>query len=275
VSIRDVGLLACKECARQDNLAAFSSLLIGHRSGPYGESKSMRHQRTHRAILTAVLLPTLITGCNFDDDTSTTSSSPFEFAARGGGAAGRIANTPPTLSGTPSGQAALDARYEFAPSANDADGHALEFSINNRPAWATFDARTGRLTGTPTTSDSGVYRDIIIAVTDGRASATLGPFTIAVGTGLANLPGNGSAELSWTPPTQNTDGSPVTNLAGYRIYYGQSPQGLNYSTTLANASSTRHVVTGLQPGTWYFAVAAVSSTGTESDLSEIGSKTIG
>ncbi len=232
----------------------------------------MRRKKTARSIATLMLVPVLITGCGGDDSTSA-----FNFGAelRGLGTSGRIQNAAPTLSGVPAAQAAIDAFYEFAPAASDPDGHALEFTITNRPSWATFDARTGRLVGTPTANDTGVYANIIIGASDGRASATLGPFTIAVGTGLASMPGTGTAELSWSPPTQNSDGTPATELAGYRVYYGQDPQALSFSATLPDPQHTQYTVTGLPAGTWYFAVAAVASSGIESELSEIGSKTIG
>jgi hypothetical protein len=232
----------------------------------------MRRKKTLRSIATLLLVPVLITGCGGDDE-----ASAFNFGSeiRGLSASGRIHNAAPTLSGAPTPQAPIDAYYEFTPTASDPDGHALEFTITNRPSWATFDARTGRLGGTPTTNDAGVYANIIIAASDGRASAALGPFTIAVGTGLAALPGTGTAELSWSPPTQNSDGTPAIDLAGYRVYYGQDPQALGYSASLTGAQVTQYLITGLQPGTWYFAVAAVAANGIESELSEIGSKTIG
>src|ERR1700686_4746433 len=43
----------------------------------------------------------------------------------------------------------------------------------------------------------------------------------------APTPTVGAAALSWTAPDQNTDGSTLTNLAGYRIYYGTSANTLD------------------------------------------------
>jgi Putative Ig domain len=233
----------------------------------------MRRNTTLRSIASWLLSLTALSGCSWDSDSRSVDNLSAQI--RGLSGAGRIANAAPTLAGQPALQAAIDAYYEFTPSGHDADGHSLQFSITNRPDWATFDARTGRLAGTPTTSDTGVYANIVIAASDGRASATLGPFTIAVGAGAAALPGAGSAELLWHAPTQNSDGSPAVDLAGYRIYYGTDPNSLTYSATLNGANNTHYMVTGLHAGTWYFAVAAVTATGAESDLSEIGSKTIG
>lgn len=84
----------------------------------------------------------------------------------------------------------------------------------------------------------------------------------------------GTAVLSWRPPTQNTDGSALTNLAGYRIHYGTSPTALVSTIQLANAGASAYTVSGLAPGTYYFAVRAYSSAGTESVSSNIASKVV-
>jgi hypothetical protein len=85
---------------------------------------------------------------------------------------------------------------------------------------------------------------------------------------------NGTATLTWVPPTQNTDGTPVTTLSGYHIYYGTSASALTQSIVISSASTTSYEITGLSSGTWYFAVAADATDGTESAPSNVGSKTI-
>ena len=57
--------------------------------------------------------------------------------------------------------------------ANDADNDTLGFTIQNRPSWASFDTATGRLSGTPTSANVGAFNNIVISVSDGRASASL------------------------------------------------------------------------------------------------------
>ena len=78
-------------------------------------------------------------------------------------------------------------------------------------------------------------------------------------------PTNGSATLSWTPPTQNTDGSTLTNLAGFRIHVRHVGERRSTQTVeIANPGVATYVVTGLNSGTWYFAVKAYNSGGAES-----------
>jgi hypothetical protein len=90
----------------------------------------------------------------------------------------------------------------------------------------------------------------------------------------ADSAGRGSATLNWTPVTMRSDGAPLTDLAGYRIYYGTAPGTLNKTVVLADPKATTYVVTHLAPGTWYFAVAAYTQNGTESSRSNVGSQTI-
>src|SRR5690606_32266329 len=140
-----------------------------------------------------------------------------------------VENSPPRLAGTPPPIVLHGTQYVFQPEATDDDGDILHFSITNPPPWATFEATTGRLEGTPTEADIGVYDDIVIAATDGADDASIGPFSIEV-TAVAG----GAAELSWEAPTENEDGSPLTDLAGYKIYWGTQPDEYTNSVTIDN-----------------------------------------
>jgi hypothetical protein len=81
-----------------------------------------------------------------------------------------------------------------------------------------------------------------------------------------------SAVLTWTPPTTNTDGSPLTNLASYRVSWG-AQQGTYPSSMTVTAPANGATVSGLALGTHYFAVQAVNSAGTLSAYSNVASKT--
>jgi hypothetical protein len=72
----------------------------------------------------------------------------------------------------------------------------------------------------------------------------------------------------------NTDGSALTNLAGYYVKYGTSPTSLTGSVQVASAGATSYTVTNLTSGTWYFAVASYTTGGTQSAPSQISSATV-
>ena len=80
--------------------------------------------------------------------------------------------------------------------------------------------------------------------------------------------------MNWSPPTSNTDGSALTNLAGFHVYYGTSAGNLNQSVQIRNPGLTTYVVGNLVAGTWYFSVNAYTSIGTESVLSNVAGATI-
>lgn len=178
-------------------------------------------------------------------------------------------NSAPTISGTPATSVRVGSSYAFTPTASDPNGDRLTFSISNRPAWATFNTSTGRLSGTPTSAQAGTYSNIVIRVSDGRSTTSLRAFSIAV-----SEVANGSATLSWTAPTRNADGSTLSNLAGYRIVYGTSANSLNRTIEVRNPGVSSYVVENLSPATYYFAVRAFSSSGSESANSNVASKTI-
>ncbi len=186
-------------------------------------------------------------------------------------AAGGTTKDTVTISGTPSNTVTEGKTYAFQPTAKDSAGKTLSYSVSNKPSWATFSIATGLLSGTPTTS--GTFSNIVVSASDGTASGALPAFSIAV---VAPTPvsGTGSATLAWTDPTLNTNGSTLSNLAGVHLFYGQSQSAMTNEITVPSTSENSYTVSGLSAGTWYFAATAYTSTGVQSALSAIGSKTI-
>ena len=84
----------------------------------------------------------------------------------------------------------------------------------------------------------------------------------------------GSANLTWQAPTLNTNGTPLVDLASYRIYWGQTqgtyPNSRNHTTLTALSA----VVSNLCAGTWYFVVTSLNSLGIESSFSNVATKTV-
>ncbi len=198
---------------------------------------------------------------------SSTQTPTGSGTASGGSAP--VANAKPTITGTPTTAVAANSTYTFQPTASDPDGDVLTFSIQNPPPWASFDAATGKLTGTPGAGNVGAYDNIAISVTDGAADASLSAFSINV-----EAMGNKSVELSWQAPTQNEDGSPLTDLAGFKVYWGTSPGNYPNTVTVDNPSVLTYVLSNLVPNTYYFVATAVNSQGEESAPSPMATATI-
>jgi hypothetical protein len=185
------------------------------------------------------------------------------------GTGGPVANRPPVISGAPPTTATTGQAYSFTPTASDPDGQALTFTITNRPAWATFNANTGQLSGSPSSDFIGNYPGIVITVSDGTVSASLPSFAITLSDVTL-----GTATLRWDAPTQNVDGTPISNLAGFRVHYGTSASRLTTVVEIPSPSITEATIEELTAATWYFGITAYNTLGVESAMSEIRSKTI-
>ena len=75
-----------------------------------------------------------------------------------------------------------------------------------------------------------------------------------------------NAILSWDPPTTNADGTPLTDLAGYNIYYGTTSGSYGLPVTVGNVI-TYTVTNLLDTQAYYFAVTAYDTIGNESGYS--------
>src|SRR3954464_15783549 len=220
-----------------------------------------------RGLMLIALCAAALSGCGGGDEGSTPATGTAQPPAPAPSPPPGSSNRAPTISGTPTAAVNASAPYIFTPTAADADGDTLAFTVQNKPAWAAFNTTTGRLSGTPAAADVGTYSNISIAMSDGKTSTALTAFAIAVTTVA-----NGRATLSWTAPTENTDGSTLSNLSGYRIRYGTSASALTQTIVIDNSSVTTYVVEDLSPATWYFAVTAVNSQGAESSNSNVANK---
>lgn len=223
-----------------------------------------------RALTVAILFAgsAVLSGCNGDDPSTSTETDGDTVAT--GSQNSQVSAQALAIAGTPSGSAAVGVPYSFIPTTTGAQSGTVTYSISNKPAWASFNVATGALTGTPTAADVGDFNAVTITASTSSQTAKLASFRITVA--AANT--QGSATLSWTPPTQNTDGSAVQNLGGYNIYYGASTTAMTNKIQVTNAGLTSYTVSGLTSGTHYFGISAYTSAGVESDLAVVGSKTI-
>ena len=179
------------------------------------------------------------------------------------------ANRAPTISGTPATSVTAGTAYNFQPNGADADGDALTYTHSEQAELGDVQRQHG-----PAVRHAGDRRCGRVLRHRDRGdrhkdTVSLPAFSITV-----TAPTNGSATLSWTPPTENTDGSAITNLAGFRIQYGTSAGALTQTIEVNNAGLATYVVTGLASGSWFFAVRAYNTAGAESANSSVVSKTI-
>jgi len=217
-----------------------------------------------RKALSSIAVLLILTGCSGYSQSTSGGTNP---SATGNQSA--AASASPTISGQPVTALNAGTAYMFLPTASNANGATLTFAIQNKPSWAVFNASTGELAGTPGASDVGSYNGIQISVSNGAATSALPAFGISV-----TQSSTGSATLSWLPPTTNTNGTPLTNLAGYKIYYGTNSSSLNQSVQIANPGIANYAIDNLSPATWYFTVVSYNSQNIESSLSAVVSKTI-
>jgi hypothetical protein len=205
------------------------------------------------------------------------------LAACGGGGSGESTTTvggaPPTSSSTTAATVAIggppiDAAvanefYQYVPEMGDTSGAEVVFAVDGKPAWASFDAAAGTLSGTPSGADVGSRRTVRISAVAG-GSRTSVEFQLQV---VASA--DGVASVSLDAPVTRTDGTALQNLAGYRIYYGKTATRLDRFVDVKDRTATSAVVGRLTPGTWFFAATAYDANGFESEPTGLAQKQIG
>ena len=87
-------------------------------------------------------------------------------------------------------------------------------------------------------------------------------------------PATGKVTLNWARPTSNEDGSALTDLAGYKVYYGRAPYELKKNVNVHGGKVTSVEIQELAHGSWYFAIASYNSAGVESSKSGVVTTTI-
>lgn len=171
----------------------------------------------------------------------------------------RVTSKAPTvsvLSGQPSATVRTGETFSFQPNYSGS-ARGLTFAATNLPAWATIDAATGRIHGTPSSGDVGTYVGVSISIADAAHSATQAFDITVIGSG------SGVAKLDWQAPVTKFDGSSLDDLAGYRILYGRNPDDLDHSVFVADPAAHSYEFATLDKGAWYFAIVGVSADGLE------------
>jgi len=110
-----------------------------------------------------------------------------------------------------------------------------------------------------------------------QASSSVATPATSSATSATSSVGDGTLDASWVSPTTNADGSPLTDLAFYRLYYDTASTPCPASAFFQVASPTpspeindtvAFTLTGLSAGAQYFvAITAVDLAGLESACS--------
>ena len=203
---------------------------------------------------------------------SATSVSPTSPSAAISSAAATPATASPAAH-TPTAPAPAVTLSANPSTVNNGAASTLSWSATNATSCTASGGWSGSqaISGSESTSALSATTAYTLSCT-GTGGTTVQSATVTV-TASTTAP-TGTATLSWVPPTENTDGTAVTTLTGYHIYYGTSQGELTQSIAASGATTTSYEITGLSSGTWYFAVAADAADGSESAQSDVGSKTI-
>jgi hypothetical protein len=215
----------------------------------------MRTEKNWRLTGLGLIVLTLSAALAACGGSSDASSSGSTAAASSGTSA---AEASPTVSGTPTKMVVADNRYSFTPTVTNPNGTPLTFSIQNKPAWATFAVTTGGLSGTPSVPDAGSYSNIVISATDGTNTSALPAFSIQV-TAAATSTSSGSSSGAASTSSSSSGGTSTSSSSSSSSggSTGSSGSGtasvsaqalLNYLTGLA--SDSRHILTGQHSSYW-------------------------
>ncbi|MFK7912462.1 MAG: hypothetical protein AB8B93_00995 [Pseudomonadales bacterium] len=103
-------------------------------------------------------------------------------------------------------------------------------------------------------------------------------FSLSCGTGTSSALASvtvslDTPKLEWIAPTQDTDGEPLLDLAGYRVYWGTESGNYTDSATIADPDATEWDILA-PPGDYYFAISALAGNAEESALSNEIVKTV-
>ena len=156
-------------------------------------------------------------------------------------------------------------------------------AVTRTLTWASGDA-TPKNCDIPIVSQAGFSGQRTFSVEIVSASgAVLGSpaesTVIIYGTGAASVstptgPHWGEATLSWVKPTTDTNGAPLTNLSGYKVFYGMKPDDMTRVVQITNAGTLSCVIEGLSAGPWFFTVIAYNAASVDSPPSTMVTKTI-
>ena len=195
----------------------------------------------------------------------------FSIAAcggSGGGAPGTDTAQQPSPSGLSVAITAPDAdQVDTTDDVMSLSGTASSDAGVTAVTWTSDKGHTGTAAGTDSWSVELIPLElgantITVNATDGEGDTSADTIVIN-----RESTSGGAATLSWEAPTERTDGTALTDLAGYTIHYGRMSGVYDYQIDVNTAGIATYVIENLVPGDWYFAMTAYDSEGMASELS--------
>jgi len=130
-----------------------------------------------------------------------------------------------------------------------------------------------RLSWTSTGIDACVENGVAVGPTGSR---TINGILVDTTYNIACTGGKDYSDISWVAPTQNTDGTPLTNLAGFKIYYATTQAGVATATpiVIANPATLAYRINGQPNSIYYYQMTAYNSNSVESTRTGFVNNTI-
>ncbi len=187
-----------------------------------------------------------------------TACAPSESKAGGAGAPELVILSPDDNEAFPSGMSVL----LVASAIDDQDG-----DLSSNIEWtSSLDGDLGLGASRQVTLSLGEHQ-ISATINDADGNSSKQSISISI------LEATGVATLQWVPPIENENNTPLTNLKGYRIYYGLSSNRMDNVININDASATSFLVDNLITGRrYYFSMTAINEQDIESKLSRIVQK---
>jgi hypothetical protein len=167
---------------------------------------------------------------------------------------------------TQSAGSAADASVAVAAPQNTGTGTDSSTSTGSTPIASTAVASTS-VASTPVASTPVAFTPVVsVPVTSTTPVASTSSSSSSSSGGTSGS-ATENVTLSWSAPTENTNGSALTNLSGYIIYYGTSASAMTQTIDINTVGMLTYVVGDLSAGNWYFQIVAVNAAGVESSPS--------
>jgi hypothetical protein len=111
--------------------------------------------------------------------------------------------------------------------------------------------------------DSCIENGVVVSPTGSR---TVNGILVDTTYNIACTGGKDYSDVSWTAPTHNTDGTPLTNLGGFKIYYATTQAGVANATPIiiANPAATTYRINGQPNSVYYYQMTAYNTLSVES-----------